>query len=505
LAEAVFVATRAGRIDQAKEFLVNVEADATESALAALADCYRAVHADGETISTHRRLLEALTGADELDDQIVNRLVNLLLFITGYADDDQQRELTNASLLPLQGKVHPAVLLYHTGVDDIATTTKSIRSTLDGYVEYLSQIPARYVLMMSYPAYCVDAMDDFRAPLRQAFTELCEHGASLDAIEGGRVALLDLAATGYWDQAQQVGEQCLEMAGQVHGSELLRQTFLADLGMLAAGRGDLETARRNAAEVTAWSTPRGLNMLLRTAQRIAMRVALAEADYEAAYRAAIRISPPGQFPLQNIQVGDGMLDLVEAAVYTGRLAEARAHTAAAVRLNLADVSPRVAALTYAITAMTAPDSEADGLFQSAVDHPGIAGFPFEHARIALAQGMWLRRKLRHTAARAPLGLAAEIFDRLGARPWADRARAELRATGAPITRTGEPAKLSNQERRVAELAATGRTTKEIAAQLNLSPRTVDNHLHRAFRRLGVTNRAGLGDALKNADSTTSAT
>jgi DNA-binding CsgD family transcriptional regulator len=115
--------------------------------------------------------------------------------------------------------------------------------------------------------------------------------------------------------------------------------------------------------------------------------------------------------------------------------------------------------------------------------------------------MWLRRKLHHTAARAPLGFAAEIFDRLGARPWADRARDELRAAGAPITRTGGPAKLSNQERRVAELAATGRTTKEIAAQLNLSPRTVDNHLHHAFRRLGVRNRAGLGDALKHSDST----
>jgi DNA-binding CsgD family transcriptional regulator/tetratricopeptide (TPR) repeat protein len=501
LAEAVFVATRAGRIDQAQEFLGNVDADATQSALAALTDCYRAVHADGETISTHQRLLEALMRADELDEQIVNWLVNLLLYITGFADDDQKRELTNAGLLPLQGKVHTAVLLYQTGVDDIATTVKAIRSTLSGYANNLQQVPARYVLMMSYPAYCIDAMDHFRAPLRQAFTELCQHGASLDAIEGGRVVLLDLMATGHWDQAEQIGAQCLEMAGQVHGSELLRQTFLADLGLLAAGRGDLETARRNAAEVTAWSTPRGLNMLLRTAQRIAMRVALAEADYEAAYQAGIRISPPGQFPLHNVQVGDDMLDLVEAAVYTGRFAEARAHTAAAVRLNLADVSPRVAALTYAITAMTAPDSEADGLFQSAVSHPGIAGFPFEHARIALAQGMWLRRKLHHTAARAPLGFAAEIFDRLGARPWADRARDELRAAGAPITRTGGPAKLSNQERRVAELAATGRTTKEIAAQLNLSPRTVDNHLHHAFRRLGVRNRAGLGDALKHSDST----
>jgi DNA-binding CsgD family transcriptional regulator len=119
--------------------------------------------------------------------------------------------------------------------------------------------------------------------------------------------------------------------------------------------------------------------------------------------------------------------------------------------------------------------------------------------------MWLRRNLRHTAARAPLGLAAETFERLGARPWADRARAELRAAGAPITRTGQSAQLSTQERRVAELAATGRSTKDIAAQLNLSPRTVDNHLHRAFRKLEVTSRAGLGDALRRSDSATGAT
>lgn len=501
-AEAVFVATRAGRIDDARDLLGNFDANATELALAALADCYRAVHADGETISTHWRLLDALGRADELDEQIVNRLVNLLLYVTGYADNERQRELTNASLLPLQGRVHPAVLLYQTGVDDIATTAKTIRSTLRGYVEYLSQVPARYVLMMSYPAFCTDAMDDFRTPLRQAFTELSEHGASIDAIEGGRVVLLDLVATGHWEQAQKLGQQCLEMAGQVQcSSELLRKTFLADLGVLAANRGDLDTARRYAAEVTAWSTPRGLHHLLKIAERIAVRVALAEADYEAAYESAMKISPPGRFPRQDIQVGDGMLDLIEAAVYTGRLAEARTHAAEAVRLNLAEASPRVAALTLAITAMTAPDAEAGELFESAVDHPGIAGFPFEHARIELAQGMWLRRRLQHTAARVPLGLAAKTFDRLGARPWADRARAELRAAGAPITRAGEPTRLTIQERRVAELAAAGRTTKDIAAQISLSPRTVDNHLARAFRRLGVTNRAGLGDALKKYDST----
>ena len=314
------------------------------------------------------------------------------------------------------------------------------------------------------------------------------------------MVLLDLMASGHWERAEQVGAQCLQMAGQVHGSELQRQALLADIGLLAAGRGDAETARRNAAEVTAWSWPRGLKLLLRNAQRVTVRLCLAEADYEAAYQAATKISRPGHFPRENVQVGNDMLDLVEAAVHTGRLVEGRAHVAEAVRLNLAEVSPRVAALTLAISAMTAPDSEAGELYQAALTHPGIVEFPFEHARIALAQGMWLRRRLRHTQARVALELAADGFERLGARTWVARARAELRAAGAQVTRSaGGSVTLSAQERRVADHAATGLTSKEIAAALNLSPRTVDSHLKGAFRKLGITRRAGLSRALTDDD------
>ena len=506
LAEAVFVTTRAGRIAEARELLGNAEADATQFALAALADCYLAIHTDGEALSTHRRLLEALAKVDELDEQVVNRLVNLLLYITGYADDDQLRELTNAAVANVASRVVPAVLLYQTGVDDIASTAKGIRSTLAGYAAFLSEVPARYVLMMSYPAYCTDAMAEFRAPLRTAFTQVSAHGASLDAIEGGRVVLLDLMATGHWKQAEQVGGQCLEMAGQPCGSELLRQTLMADLGVLAACRGDLKTARRYAAEVTAWSQPRRMKMLLRTAQLIAARVAFAEGDYEAAYQAVIKISPPGQFPPKNIQVGDQMLDMVEALIHTGRLKDARAHVAEAMRLNLEEVSPRVEALMLAMRAMTSPDAEAEDIYRSALSHPGITEFPFEHTRVVLAQGMWLRRIKRITEARAVLESAAEAFDRLGARPWAERARAELRASGASVKQAlGETIPLSAQEYRVAQLAAAGLTSKEIAAKVNLSSRTVDSHLAKAFRKLAITRRAGLGDALRQYDSATGAT
>jgi DNA-binding CsgD family transcriptional regulator len=107
---------------------------------------------------------------------------------------------------------------------------------------------------------------------------------------------------------------------------------------------------------------------------------------------------------------------------------------------------------------------------------------------------------RITEARAVLESAAGDFDRLGARPWAERARAELRASGASAKQSlGETVALSAQERRIAELAADGTTNKEIAAALSLAPSTVESHLYRIFRKLAITRRAALSKALREYD------
>lgn len=504
IADAVFLAARADQPAGVKDLLETAATGEEDSALTVLAQCYRAFHADGEVVFTHRRILDALARAETLDDKTLNRLVYLLISITNYAGTQRYREQTNAALSSLQARLDPAVLMYRTGADDFAGTANTVRAMLRDSVAVLPKVPAQRMVLLSFPAYCAGVMADFRAPLQSAFTQLCEHGASVDAIECGRVILLDLIATGHWPQAEQVGATCLEMATQVECSQLRRHQVLADLGMLAAGRGDIPTAHRYATEVRTWSTPRGLHRLIDGADRIAVRAALAEADYDTAYQAAITISPPGQWPRHNLhEVAEGMLDSVEAALHTGRLEEARALTAEAALLNLTGVSARAAALSIAISAMTAPDTDADtdALYRSALTHSGIAGFPFDHARIALAHGMWLRRMRRHTDARAALELAAEGFDRLGAQPWAERARAELRAAGASVKRApGQPDPLSAQQRRIADLAAAGQSTKQIAAQVSLSPRTVDGHLYRIFRKLDITTRAGLGDALRHYDS-----
>jgi len=119
--------------------------------------------------------------------------------------------------------------------------------------------------------------------------------------------------------------------------------------------------------------------------------------------------------------------------------------------------------------------------------------PFECARTELAYGTCLRRMRKRMAARAPLGTALDIFDSLGATPWAERARRELRACGQ-TARKRDPStllRLTPQELQVARFVAAGRPTREVAAQLFLSPRTVEFHLRNVFAKLGISSRGEL--------------
>ena len=211
------------------------------------------------------------------------------------------------------------------------------------------------------------------------------------------------------------------------------------------------------------------------------------------------VTPPGTFTPYSQQASRTLLDLVEAAVHTGRTDQARAHTGAARHQGLPAISPRLDFLTAAADAMTAEGDAARAAYEHATRHPAAADHPFELARVRLAQGMWLRRARERAAARTVLSQAADAFEGLGATPWARRARDELRATGAPggSTAPGHTA-LTTQERRIAELAAGGLSNREIGAQLFLSPRTVGAHLYRVFPKLGITSRAALRDALTGA-------
>jgi DNA-binding CsgD family transcriptional regulator len=115
--------------------------------------------------------------------------------------------------------------------------------------------------------------------------------------------------------------------------------------------------------------------------------------------------------------------------------------------------------------------------------------PFELARTLLAKGQIERRAKRRREARESLERSLAIFEGLGARLWAQRAASELRRV--PIRR-GVPSDLTEGEVRVAELAATGKTNREVAQELFMSPKTVEANLSRVYRKLGIHSRAELG-------------
>src|SRR5207244_12016592 len=113
--------------------------------------------------------------------------------------------------------------------------------------------------------------------------------------------------------------------------------------------------------------------------------------------------------------------------------------------------------------------------------------PFERARTELCLGERLRRARRRAEARLPLRSALEAFDRLGAAPWAERARAELAASGETARRRDPCAaqQLTPQELQVALIVARGATNKEAGAALFLSTKTIETHLGRVCRKLTV--------------------
>ena len=136
---------------------------------------------------------------------------------------------------------------------------------------------------------------------------------------------------------------------------------------------------------------------------------------------------------------------------------------------------------------------------TALADPAGDQWPFERAQLRLDYAEWLRRQRRINDAKPVLTEALGTFRRLGARSWAQRAQAELRACGVAVA--GAPAEpdalgeLTPQQRQIVRLASDGLTDREIGDRLFLSPRTVSSHLYRSYPKLGVASRHQLRDVI----------
>jgi len=143
-------------------------------------------------------------------------------------------------------------------------------------------------------------------------------------------------------------------------------------------------------------------------------------------------------------------------------------------------------------AVLAPENEIETRLRAAI-RSNMAAWPIERSHLLLTYGTWLRRRKRARESRDYLREARDGFERLGAKPWAERAREELRAAGE---RSSLPAAdawdgLSPQELQIAAMVTRGLTNREIGERLFLSHRTVGSHLYRMFPKLGISSRAEL--------------
>ncbi|MFI6387695.1 ATP-binding protein [Nonomuraea sp. NPDC050540] len=184
-------------------------------------------------------------------------------------------------------------------------------------------------------------------------------------------------------------------------------------------------------------------------------------------------------------------DLVEAAVRAGAPEAAREPLRGLREWSAAGGQPWALSMAERCLALLTED---EAHFARAVQlHEGTSR-PFERARTELLYGEWLRRERRRADARGLLGSALETFERLRARPWAERARAELRIAGGSAATPAAADlldRLTPQELQVVRLAADGASSREIAAKLFLSPRTVEYHLYKAYPKLGISSRREL--------------
>ena len=280
------------------------------------------------------------------------------------------------------------------------------------------------------------------------------------------------------------------------GWPLFAESAHAGQALLAGLRGDADEAEAILAEVEHAMVPMRAKAVLSDVQLARGITALGAGRYVDAYSHLIRMFDPNN-PAEHYRKKFWAIgELAEAALHSEQHDEARAVLAQAEASAGPLPSPRLRiALEYA-RPLLAEEAEAETLFATGLA-TDLTRWPFARARLQLAYGTWLRRQRRVAESRAQLTAAKAAFDALGASPWAERARNELRGAGV-VTGASESAalhELTPQELQIARMAASGLSNREIGQQLFMSHRTVGAHLYHIFPKLGIKSRMQLRDAL----------
>ncbi len=299
----------------------------------------------------------------------------------------------------------------------------------------------------------------------------------------------DQAASDHWAAAAATYQEAIALARE-SGQQVELVFGLSGLAWLQARRGREPECRACAAEALsrARELGAGLHEAWATAALGELELALGDAA-----RAAGHFEHQQRL-LRQRAITDADLspaaELTEAYLRLGRAAEARQAADGYLAAARAKGQPWPLARALRSQALLAPEAGFAPVFEQALRVHEQTPDAFETARTRLAYGERLRRSRSRVLARDQLRAAADAFEQLGARPWADRARAELAATGEK-RRQRDPStveELTPQELQIALLLTAGRTTREAAAALFLSPKTVEYHLRHVYGKFGIHSR-----------------
>jgi DNA-binding CsgD family transcriptional regulator len=311
------------------------------------------------------------------------------------------------------------------------------------------------------------------------------------------VAARDAATSDRWAVAEAQYNEAIRIA-QETGQTEQRCASLAGLACVEARRGKEEDCRTHAGEALSLSERLGLAFF-----RVWCLGALADLELGMGRPAeALKHLEQKEDALSEVHIADPDIssapELVEVYVRSGRDSDARKVATQYIKRAEEKGQPWALARAARCRGLLAGDGTVERRFAEALEYHALTPDTYEEARTRLCLGEKLRRAKRRVQAREQLRVALAHFDELGAEPWAERSRAELLATGERARRRDESTiyALTPQEVQVAMVLSEGKTTREAAAQLFLSPKTIEYHLRNSYRKLGINSRDALFEILR---------
>ncbi len=308
---------------------------------------------------------------------------------------------------------------------------------------------------------------------------------------------IDQATTDRWAEAEAAFHEVIDLARETHQMTDLAAA-LSRLAWLEGRQGQVRQSRAHATEAIELAHELGLRLC-----EIWATAALGDLELGQGHSSeALTWFKRQESVVRECGIADVDLspvpELVELYLRLGQPGPARQAATVFEAQAMSKGQPWALARAARCRGLLADDEQMDREFAWALELHAQTPDVFETARTRLAYGSRLRRNRQRARSRDQLRTAIQEFDHLGAGPWSKMARAELAATGATV-RERDPStrdQLTPQELQIALLLAVGRTTREAAGSLFLSPKTVEYHLRNVYRKLGVASRDELAVAME---------